>query len=122
MKIENIMFGFVMLAIMFIAFSLGFNTPEKEYIPESDLNTLEDLGKTYVEEANPSFVGQIFFYISSFWTILKTTFSFIFVGSRNLIFDVGGMFSIPYRILGLLSGAFIFILALYVLDKLRGGK
>lgn len=119
--IERVLFGFVFITILFIAFNLAFSgLPVKRYIPEEDTDRLEALGKQYVTDTRPSFIGQIYFFFSSFLTILKTTFTFLTVGIVNIIFDVGSMFNVSTAILGLLSGVLVFILALVIIKKISG--
>jgi len=121
MEIKSMMFGIVFISILFIALNLAFNIPTKSYISDEDLESLESLGKQYVGEAKPSFFGQIYFFVNSFWTITKTTFNFLTFGLSQMIYDVAGIIGIPNIITSLFVGVIIYILAMVVLDKLRGG-
>jgi len=121
MDLKSMMFGLVFITMLFIALNLAFNVPTKSYMSDEDLQNLEDLGKQYVGEAKPSFFGQIYFFVNSFWTIIKTTFNFLTFGLSKLIYDVAGILGVPTIITSLFVGVVIYILAMVVLDKLRGG-
>lgn len=120
-EFKTAIFGLVVMAITFTAFNIAFGTPIKEYISDADMNSLEDLGKQYVREAKPDFVGQITFFISSFWAIVKTTFNFVTIGIKSMIFDVGDMFGVPIVLLVLLTGGIIYVIGQKALELLRLG-
>jgi len=120
--IKSMMFGLVFITMLFIALNLAFNSPLKSYMSEDDLDSLESLGKQYVGEAKPSFFGQVYFFVNSFWTIIKTTFNLLTFGLNKMIYDVAGIIGIPTIITSLFVGVLIYIIAIEVLDKLRGAK
>lgn len=122
LDLKSMLFGLVFITILFLALNFAFNMPTKSYLSDGDLSSLESLGKQYVGEAKPSFFGQIYFFVSSFWTIIKTTFNFLTFGLSKMIYDMGGILGIPTVITSLFVGAIIYIIAMVVLDKLRGGK
>ena len=121
METKNMVVGLVFIAMIFIVFYSAFGLPTRTYIPQENIDQLEELGKRFVQEAEPTFIGQVFFFIGSFWAIVRTTFNLITVGIKALIFDIGGMFGVDPTILAMIVGLIIFVWAYQVLKKLRGG-
>lgn len=122
MNTERMIIGFVILSVTSIAFYMAFGSEQKSYIPQSDIENLGNLGKQYVGEAKPSFFSQLYFFVSSFWTIIKASFNFATVGMTNLIFDVASGLGFPVTLVTMIIGVIIFVVAIDYLNDLRGGK
>lgn len=119
--IERLLFALVFVTIIFTAFSIAFTgLPIKRYISEENTDRMESLAEQYVAETRPSFFGQIYFFFSSFITMLKTIFQMLTSGLVNVIFDVGGILNVPLAITSLLAGVLIFILAYFIIKKIAG--
>ncbi len=116
----SLIVGLVVVAILFISFYTAFGLPQRNYVPQENLDRLADIGKNAVKDARVDVVGQAFFIIGTLLELVVTIFNFITVGLTSMVLDIGGIFGVPPSILLLIIGVVILVAAYKAALDLRG--
>ena len=122
MDILKIFVGIVLVTILTLSLqSLFPSVSVKYYAEKSDIENLKAKGEELVANAKASnYLGIFISFASYLLTTLKLLFSTIVRGLPLMISDFFAIFGGEPTVIFLLSGLFIFIIAVVIIKKIAG--